>query len=100
MNYLRNFVLGGDENDMDREASNIERREFHLKVLDHITPHISSENLEQDTIVVLIKRFWVSRLDDDRQFLLFVHPNDDGKLCSLLIPSFGVPISVSLPAES
>ena len=47
-------------------------------------------------IVAHISRFWPTRLEDDRQLLLFMWIGEDFQIKSMSLPSFGVPELVSL----
>lgn len=44
-----------------------------------------------DSLVVFVNRFWLSRLHNDRQFILLMHKNTSHDLSHFFIPSFGVP---------
>ena len=77
------------------EVDDFNENRQYLLPSDHITMlKIDSA----DTIVVLVSRFWVERLDDERNFILLLRKDQHGKISSKTVSTFGAPVFSSEPS--
>ena len=49
-------------------------------------------------LVAHVSRFWLNRVDDDRQFLVFLYRTENGSMSSSWIHPFGIPALLSKPS--
>ena len=74
-----------------RVDGRLESKEPYLVPSDHITIVRLGES---SALGVFVSRFWVQRLDDERNFFLFLEHNDDGSVSSTPISTIGAPVFV------
>lgn len=76
----------------DCEDDNVDSKINPGDLVTFLTP---VESCNKPFLIVYVNRFWPSRLDSDKQLILFLYNNDDGDVDSYSVPSFGVPSFLS-----
>lgn len=74
-----------------RNQSNVTRIDNNVPYLipsDHLTVVRFGTN---GSLGILVSRFWVERIEDERNFFLFVYDNDEGYEECTSVPTFGAP---------
>lgn len=84
-----------------RRSSRLSSNHVHVQELNsntiHVVPsdHITVVQFPNPSILGLyISRFWVSRIDDERNFMVLFHKNTSGSLSSTTLTTFGAPVFV------
>ena len=104
LSFLTNFFDTGSTTTSEQmsvsnaqtvEENNDSLAEFNIRVGDHLTFLQVPDDEHGEVLVVFLNKFWPSRLDGQRQFILFLHSSGDNRLHFNAIPSFGVPLFVS-----
>lgn len=90
---------GTDPVSIPSSTSSTTSAKFTLNIGDHLTLLSSPDDIRGHCMLVFINRYWASRLDDDRQFIFFVHASESDHAQADWIPAFGMPRFVSQPVS-